>query len=843
MLVMRPQMHLAYGLMTLVLVTNIRPSYAQTQVTPDQTLQKRSRIRSRRVNGRRDISILGGVRSGRNLFHSFSEFNIGSRDRVSFIAPKRIDHIISRVSSRNASKILGSLGVSGNADLIFLNKNGITFEKNASLNLNGSVLFSTADSLAFESGGILTSKNSIKPSLFDNRPVSLRFNRQAKRQILISTNRSVGKRPNFDASLEDQAPVNLTGLRVSDRSSLLLVGGDVILNDGGLNALGGTVAIASVSKGKVSFNLDSSEGVALEVLPNSFGSKVLFSNDAVIDVSGSNVNAPGGGVQIISKDTVLNGARLISQSSSVRDGLPVNLVSFDTIRLDNGTKISTLTSGEGDSGDILFDARKFKADGVSQVTSSALQAGNGGDIRFNLGSDFQLSGADIMQIEGRDFSNPTGIFSNALGEGDAGNISVRVQRGNVLIQDGAILSASSSRSRSGRAGNIFVRASDLVKLSGDFPVGTRGIRAGSSGFAPAGDINIYAKRIKVSDGNQISAGTSQIGEGGNVVIFSEKYFFIDNGGQINLATQGEGIGGNLEITTPTLSVQSSAINVGINDGSDVGTGGELNVNADHLHLNDSFLGATTGQNINNRNVAKILLNVSNSLRIDKGSLISAEAVNQASGGNILIINTPNLSAKGVGEFFDGNDIIANSEGAEGGNIIINANQLIGDFKVRNSVFENRTNDIDASGRVPGVVDVNTTTKLNQGLIELPQAVIDPDALISQNPCSSKSGSDFRILGRGGGAQSAQQKLGVPKSRVNPVGVYETSQFAPKNVNTQETQNSNAAVEKKILSNFPASGWAYDKSGKIKLSAHNSKPYSNQRTNNRLIGICHQSKLE
>ncbi|MDJ0680361.1 MAG: filamentous hemagglutinin N-terminal domain-containing protein [Xenococcaceae cyanobacterium MO_167.B52] len=93
--------------------------------------------------------IEGGAERGTNLFHSFSEFNIGDLERVYFANPTGIERIFSRVTGNNLSNIDGVLGVLGNADLFFLNPNGIIFGQNASLDVNGSFMGSTADSLVF----------------------------------------------------------------------------------------------------------------------------------------------------------------------------------------------------------------------------------------------------------------------------------------------------------------------------------------------------------------------------------------------------------------------------------------------------------------------------------------------------------------------------------------------------------------------------------------------------------------------------------------------------------------------------------------------------------------------
>ncbi len=122
------------------------------QVVPDTTLGNENSIvtPNATIKNLPGSLIEGGAERGANLFHSFSEFSIGDLQRVYFANPIGIETIFSRVTGNNVSNINGVLGVLvGNADLFFLNPNGIIFGENASLDINGSFIGSTANSLVF----------------------------------------------------------------------------------------------------------------------------------------------------------------------------------------------------------------------------------------------------------------------------------------------------------------------------------------------------------------------------------------------------------------------------------------------------------------------------------------------------------------------------------------------------------------------------------------------------------------------------------------------------------------------------------------------------------------------
>ncbi|MFM7578123.1 MAG: filamentous hemagglutinin N-terminal domain-containing protein, partial [Microcystaceae cyanobacterium] len=74
------------------------------------------------------------------------------------------------------SQILGTLGVLGNANLYFLNPNGILFGPNAQLDVKGSFLATTADSFQFPNAyGFSASNPTAPPLLTVNIPIGLNF--------------------------------------------------------------------------------------------------------------------------------------------------------------------------------------------------------------------------------------------------------------------------------------------------------------------------------------------------------------------------------------------------------------------------------------------------------------------------------------------------------------------------------------------------------------------------------------------------------------------------------------------------------------------------------------------
>jgi filamentous hemagglutinin family protein len=106
-------------------------------IIADQTVGSDTLI----INPNSDL-IIGGARpnNGANLFHSFKEFSVKKFHSVYFDNPTGVERIIARVTGDQVSRIDGKLGVTGAADLFFINPNGIVFGSNSSLDLRGIML-------------------------------------------------------------------------------------------------------------------------------------------------------------------------------------------------------------------------------------------------------------------------------------------------------------------------------------------------------------------------------------------------------------------------------------------------------------------------------------------------------------------------------------------------------------------------------------------------------------------------------------------------------------------------------------------------------------------------------
>jgi filamentous hemagglutinin family protein len=220
-------------------------AFAQSLIIPDSTLgNESSRVVPNEFGGSTEV-LRGGATRGNNLFHSFLELNVSEGRGAFFLSPSNIQNIITRVTGRNRSEILGTLGtfqmIDGtpafsNANLFLINPNGIVFGPNAVLNLGGSFVASTASSIKFADGTEFSATTpQTTPLLTVSVPIGLQFGRTAR-----------------DIQVQG-------GISVEPGKTLALIGGNVTLDGGLLNAPVGQIVLGGIL-GEVTLIADAPNG-------------------------------------------------------------------------------------------------------------------------------------------------------------------------------------------------------------------------------------------------------------------------------------------------------------------------------------------------------------------------------------------------------------------------------------------------------------------------------------------------------------------------------------------------------------------------------------------------------
>jgi filamentous hemagglutinin family protein len=102
------------------------------------------------------VDINGGQSIQGNLFHSFQQFSTQGGQTTNFLTNPGVQNVLVRVGNPNPSPSIlnGLIQVTGsNANLFLMNPAGILFGPNASLNLPGSFLATTANGIRFGDNG------------------------------------------------------------------------------------------------------------------------------------------------------------------------------------------------------------------------------------------------------------------------------------------------------------------------------------------------------------------------------------------------------------------------------------------------------------------------------------------------------------------------------------------------------------------------------------------------------------------------------------------------------------------------------------------------------------------
>ncbi|MEG4965858.1 S-layer family protein [Microcoleus sp. B6-A1] len=944
------------------------PFPAVAQIIPDSSLgAESSRTVTDTINNLPSDRIEGGATRGVNLFHSLREFNIREGRGAYFANPSGIANIFTRVTGGNPSNILGTLGVLGNSNLFLINPKGIVFGPNARLDLRGSFIGSTGSGVLFDNGFEFSAANSnAVPLLAINIPVGLRFRENPG--TIVNSSQAIGPTPTLPP-LPVEIPVsNKLGLAVDPGQTLALIGGDIQLPGGNLTAYTGQILLGSVkSPGLVQF-----EPTALGLNLN-YGNIQNFGN---IEMNGAFINTSGlggGKIDITGGNVTVSSSGIYSLTLGNIDGRSID-INAQNLRVDKGSQILTATLGDGKGNNLNIhatDSVEMSGLGIEgyqrfysqylpsgtfnpfdpQIVLSAGTAGSGaaGEINIDtgrlllrdgvLGGTVTFSPGNAGNLNIR--ANTVELVSSALSSGtnrgsigSGGSITVEAQR---LIMRGGSNLVTISRS-DGASGNIAIKTSESVELSGSLPGSTAQTILGTNSFdgnGKAGDITIDTKRLTVSDGASITLSTGSIigetvfstsgGPGGNLTIRASESIEVSGVSGVlgdagfapsSLGTQSTSSarGGDIRLSTPMLTVKNggiiSAASLSAADAGDIkinadrtevqGSGnsglfssrieasagralnfvnpnatanaGSLNLNADRLIVRDGAIvtvQATGTGRAGNINVVANSIALDNKARIDgttvsgTGANINLQARDIQLRRNSQITTDAGISDGGniniksdilVALPRENSDITANARSAGGGRVNINVPNVFGFTATSREQVRSRlgigdgefaalqvsptslipSSDIAAISQSGGAALQGAVTFSSvgvnpaQGLVELPQNVVDPAALIVANPCTQGADSAFTATGKGG----------VPPSP-NDVLSSNFSQFdwvEPAVGGTQQIESPRASIEMRPTEIIPAQGWVIDEQGKVTLVAYNSSNGASLR-NPKPTGVC------
>ncbi|HIJ87724.1 MAG TPA: filamentous hemagglutinin N-terminal domain-containing protein [Desulfuromonadales bacterium] len=701
-----------------------------------------------------------GVQAGKNLFHSFASFSIGTGETVTFTpdgSTGPISNIISRVTGGTVSSIDGLLSSSQitGANFYLLNPSGILIGPNASLDVGGSFHLSTADYLKFDNNELFHANPAANSVLSVAEPSAFGF---------LAAN-----------------PASISGdtayLTVPEGKTISLIGGDISYKGDPnapyyiLDAPGGRINIIGVaSPGEVNLGLADS-GISSftrlgNVTLNDYGFLVV--EGRAHDAGGAPLQ-PAGSVYIRGNEIMLKDSGIyaygnpagsvdIRGSSLKLDNYSIFAYSFGDVdhpgtsfranltqnmSMLNASSIESKTYGSGRAGDIILSARSMTLGDETPGGGPTADAGLYGAISSESAVGATGNGGNIsVQVAGEMIVR-NGFFASAasLGRGNAGNITLDADSLKFYDQG----NISSNAYGYGRGGVVEVNARD-ISISArqqSAVVNSRqitGIGAqtyGLDGTVHGGKVLVNTDSLQLQDGGRIETVTRRAGTGADIVINAKHVtvdgFVADETGppppysltSIDARVAGakaEGTGGSITIQSDSITLSNAgAIRSGLYADA-TGNAGSISINAKTIDITsrgqiyaDSFRGTGNSGDIS---VTANSMNITGANNVPRPAPLDFDftglstTTNAGTGGKITVALAGNLTAT------EGGGIKADTRGKGSGGAI--------DISALNVNLRDTGTAINALSTAAGNAGNINVTAAN--LIQLRNASITSEAL-------------------------------------------------------------------------------------------------------------------
>lgn len=605
-----------------------------------------------------------------------------------------------------------------------------------------------------------------------------------------------------------------------------------------------------------------------DVVTNQSNISGIFTGYGLVGVLSTILNIPvestGNAGNIFIKgprEVNIDGGDLITDGFNTGNSGNLSITQTGSVRLTNKASISTSTFGTGNAGILLIETGNLSVQNQSLIISATLGAGDAGDLTIRANDSVEVNSGSV-------------ITSQTNGSGNAADLTIETRRlslingsvsavaGTKFTADGTNLIFSASN---GRSGDLTVKASESVDISGEPGTIAGGLFTSTFGYGQGGKLSVETGRLTIQDGGRIEAGTFGSGLGGTVRINAlESIELIGTSADGTFASgisaysrppldfdanlwQGSANSGSVNVTTNQLSIRDGAqVTTAIEGKSQTGNAGDIQVQANSLSLTNG--GRITSRSDGVSNAGNINVNVRGNLRSSGGTISATSTqlgggdINIAAndirlGGSSLISTSVKESTGGGGNIrinstvfvaIEDSDILANAEAGPGGNIFINSEAFLAD------IFSRRL--AEPVGRNPGDfarfrsndrVDISADSKAGQsgtvtypdieqirGVPALPSDLVDPEGLIDRRctPNSKARGSSFTVTGRGGLPPNPNDPLTYQEVLVDWITLEKR----------EENGNGGASDAKPTDSNpqqlVEAQGWVMNDQGQVVLTA-------------------------
>ncbi|WP_236144553.1 filamentous hemagglutinin N-terminal domain-containing protein [Nostoc sp. CMAA1605] len=413
---------------------------ANAQITPDGSFNTEV------IKDGNQFTINRGSQAGSNLFHSFSEFSVPTDGLAKFdlTDTTNITTIFSRVTGGNISQIEGKIQIipsgSNAVSLFLLNPSGIVFGPQASLNISGSFVATTADSIRFADGFKFDATQTTTPPLLTmSVPVGLQLGSNA-------------------GSITVQGPITTNSLLRTPTLSLVpnqtlaLVGSQINVDSANISASDGQIELWAVQNAQIAINNQTPWQLTSPTTTANWGT-ITLQQISLIDASGIN----GGAINIRGRGlTVQDGSNIVSSTFAgqgqgitvqTRDFVDLLGVSapnqpfFSGIKTSVGNTFGVLPlpgpRATGRAGDVTIETGSLRL-----ANGTWLQSATSGDNSRT--GDITVRATDIHLVGYENFVGPVvdsiGSLIVAGSNNQSGQVTVAAQR--IRLLNGSRISSS-----------------------------------------------------------------------------------------------------------------------------------------------------------------------------------------------------------------------------------------------------------------------------------------------------------------------------------------------------------------------------------------------------------------
>ena len=641
------------------------------QIVPDNSLGAERSVVTPNVPLENDVTnrIDGGAVRNGNIFHSFQEFNVNDGQQVHFANPIGIENILGRVTGENISQILGTLGVLGDANLFLLNPNGIIFGENAQLDVTGSFLASSSESLLLGNGLEFSATNpqavplltiTVAPGLGDwlnpQGAIASQGNLNVGNDLTL-----IGNNLSLEGQLEagnDLTLKAINNIQIRDRltapfsataGNQLLIQGNQLVDILALNHpesglfSGGDLILRSQNPIITDAYFHSGDNFRLEDLNLNLG-HATSPNDPIIRANGdvSFSSYTGASLHIFAGGSVNIDNIEITAADS-------NNAIEETVTLSNRVTTVTINGRTQPTLDIRAGTTNIEPTGIQGnnqgFSSIADTNGTPSSADININQITNPGGLVFLSNQDRPNASLSGNIEVGLID-----VSSSVDGGSVTLDSRDGINVEQLIEVSGFGGNggdVQLLANDDIVLSTAAPIFSFGfggsggnitlqsqsaihatiVQSLTFGNGVGGDIKLTAPQIFVEPPNDpanefIGVALFGEGEGGNIEIKAD-FLEITGGNQVTVATFGMGDSGDIFIDADTISLNNNSLIFAVGGSSVGGNTGDIDIQTDDLTLTDGSQINSQVLGIGNSGVVNINANNSVNLLGTLGTFPSA----------------------------------------------------------------------------------------------------------------------------------------------------------------------------------------------------------------------------